>query len=75
MAKKIAPAKKVKVSEIALADMTAEELKNKATDLRQKIDTARLEKATGKAKNLRQAFTLRHQLARVLTVLNIKKMS
>jgi ribosomal protein L29 len=79
MAKKILPVKKAatkeKVVEIALKDMTADELKNKAKDLVKKIAKLNVEKTTGKTKNVRQAFTMRHELARVLTVLNSKKMS
>jgi ribosomal protein L29 len=75
MAKKIVPAKKESIKEIALMDMTIDELKKKAISLSESITKARLEKSTGKLKNLRQAFTSSDQLARVLTVLNIKKMS
>ncbi len=61
--------------EIKLKDMTADELKNKAAELAGKIALARLEKAAGKAKNMRLVFNLRRERAKVLTVLNIKKMS
>jgi ribosomal protein L29 len=75
MAKKIIPTKKEKVQEVALVDMTMDELTKKAASLSEDITRTRLEKATGKLKNLRKGFLLRDQLARVLTVLNNKKMS
>jgi ribosomal protein L29 len=75
MAKKIMTTKKELVPEVALVDMTVDELQKKAKDLTERIAKARLEKASGKLKNLRQAFMLSDQLARVLTILNIKKMA
>ena len=75
MAKKVTPTKKELIHEVALADMTRDELQKKAAALTEKITKVRLEKASGKLKNLRQAFMLSDELASVLTILNNKKMS
>lgn len=70
--KAVKPVKETKKQEIPLTDMTAEELRTSAKDLRMAINRARLELRLGKTRNLRHVFTMRKQLSRVLTVLNTK---
>jgi len=59
----------MKVKQI-LNKLTAPELAAKVADLRGQIAKLRLEKFTGKNRNVRQVFNLRKQLAITQTLLN-----
>ncbi len=58
---------------LKLTDMTAAELTAKIKDLAGQIQKRKLETAVGRNRNVREVFNLRHELARIKTVLNIKK--
>jgi len=64
--------KKDSVPAIKVADMTLSELKAKAGELRNKIARLKLELKAGKAKNIREGYMTRKQLARVLSALGNK---
>jgi len=57
---------------IRLTDMTVVELVAKIGELTGKIQKQRLEIAVGRAKNIREVFHLRKQLARTKTVISLK---
>ena len=57
-----------------MTDLTTLELTAKAGELRQEVVKTRLETRAGKQKNVRKGYLLRKQLARTLTVLNMKLM-
>lgn len=59
---------------IELKDMNESELIAQSKELLGQIQKRKLEMAVGRVKNLREVFGLRKQLARVKTMLNIKKM-
>lgn len=59
-------------AEIPLVDMTPGELTTKAGQLKTTIVKVKLEMAAGRLKNRKQAFTLKKELARVLTILRVK---
>jgi len=63
---------KIVKKELKLTDMTAGELNVLIKDLWIKIGKSKIESKSGKNKNTRQAFTLRKQLARAKTQLNVK---
>jgi ribosomal protein L29 len=69
---KIKESKKKVVPEVKLADMSASELKLKAGELRKKLTRLKLELRAGKAKNTREGYMTRKQLARVLSALGSK---
>lgn len=68
----MAKTKKNTVTDIKIADLTLPELKSKAGELRKKIARLRLELRAGKAKNIREGYITRKQLARVLSALSNK---
>jgi ribosomal protein L29 len=53
-----------------IKNLSEEELAQKAKDLSLAITKGRLEKNTGKNRNLRSTFNLRKQLAMVKTLIN-----
>ncbi|HBC72311.1 MAG: hypothetical protein UX91_C0001G0023 [Candidatus Amesbacteria bacterium GW2011_GWB1_47_19] len=71
--KKITKSEKITTDKkIRLKTMTIDELKNAAVKIREQIVKARMESVTGKAKNMRQVFWQRKQLARILTEISIR---
>jgi ribosomal protein L29 len=73
MATKTKVTKKPEVKEIKLSEMTASELVGLSRDLKVRIAKAKLEVAARRAKNTREGFLARKKLARVMTILNVKK--
>lgn len=65
--------KKAKLThDLLLEDMNVSELKKMVTDMKEKITKLRLEKNSGKLKNIKSIFNSRKQLSRVLTQLMVK---
>jgi len=62
-------AEKKEIEKIVLKSLSKPELAEKASKLRVEITKTRLEIKIGRVKNLRKVFTLRKELARVLSVL------
>jgi ribosomal protein L29 len=58
---------------IKLTDLNAVELVVKIKEFRQQIQKKKLDMSVGRVKNMREVFHLRKSLARVKTVLNMKK--
>lgn len=58
----------------ALSELSVEKLRAKQVELAQEFSKARMEHRVGRLKNVRILSSLRDDMARVLTVLEAKKM-
>ncbi len=64
--------KKIIKKKLDVLGMTIEELQAEVKKIRTEIRKVRFEKSSAKSRNLRREFSLRKQLARILTEINAK---
>lgn len=67
--------KKIEEKIIKLSEMTVGELVGRTKEITEKIQKKKLDISIGREKNVRTVFNLRKELAKVKTMINIKKSS